>query len=481
MTTTDVTVDLTTPMLPLDRVRQHPKNARRSAVADDEMVDSIRSIGIAQAVTVAPAYDWDGYYALGGNRRVDGAGKAGLHEIPVMLREDLVTEAQQLEFMLVENLHRSDLSPAEEAAAYEQLTLFGHDVDAIAAATGRAKSTIKARLKLTTLPAGAFELIHDGQLTLGDADAMLEFADDPAALEQLEHAAGTPNFRTAVYAVRDRRERVARHREALDEFEAAGAAEWTPLDGETLSWSRTTVCPLTWFHGDEREPHGHTTGDGGCLGYYYAGSDSYANPALICTDAARHAEPVDTDAETRRAQQQSQWEKDQAEREARAARRTAAADARLDWLREHFTAMFTPRTHATLAKAAAAALPLLITAPRAEDAIDSRTLLAALGVSHEDRTHAGEERGRRIAAATVSGAKATHALATFAAWAAASVASALDAVDELSDDLIEVQYALSVWDWMKAAGYDLSDVDKEIRTELEVRHTELVTENAEAS
>ncbi|SDC45186.1 ParB/RepB/Spo0J family partition protein [Nocardioides lianchengensis] len=475
---TDTTVDLTTPTLPLDRVRQHPNNARWAAVADPEMVESIRSIGIAQALTVAPAYDWDGYYALGGNRRLDGAAKAGLDEVPVMLRDDLVTEAQQLEFMLVENLHRSDLSPAEEAAAYEQLTLFGHDIDAIAAATGRAKSTIKARLRLTSLGETARGRLHAGEITIADAEAVLEFAGDETAAERLDAALGTPDFQVEVRVLRRRRDTLASYAAQVEQWTAAGIAlvEWP--DGQRVT-GPNRIYPVAWFTTDElRDPAGHD----GCLVYEDGDADQHREPRLLCRDGSLHPLPATTStAPVVSEQQRSQWEAQQAEREQRAARRAAASAARLDWMREHFAHLLPPRTHSDLAKAATAALPLLITAPGSEDAIDTRTLLAALGVAQDDQSYAGQQRARSIAAATVAVAKPTHALATFAAWTAASIASALDAVDDLSDDLTEIQHALAVWDWLKTAGYPLSEVDREVRTELEIRHTELVNETAEAA
>lgn len=477
MTTTDQVVDLTTPTLPLALVRQHPRNARRSAVADDEMVDSIRAIGIAQAVTVVPAYDgWDGWYALGGNRRLDGAAKAGLAEIPVMLRDDLVTESQQLEFMLIENLLRREFSKAEEASAYQQLTFFGHDIDAIAAATGRAKATIKARLRLTDLPPEAFEQLHDGQMTLGDAEAMLEFADDPDASDRLLQALGTGNFASRVHELRNTRERAARHRELIDEFEAAGATQIVREAGGP--WDRNGHYPLTWFRGASEDLQDRSSHDG-CLGYYYAGPESYSDPLLVCSDGERHPVPVDPAAVERdqlRAEQDAQYERDRIARDARAARRTASSAARLEWLTGHFTAMFPVKSHRSLADATKAVLPMLLTDDR--ETVPGASILAAAGVAVPDRSHTAVTALLAAEADKIPTSTATKVLSRFAAYLAAATTEQLDTEPAFLDDAAHALRVLNLWDWLKAAGYALSDTDKEIRTELEVRHTDLAAEDA---
>ncbi len=81
----------------------------------------------------------------------------------------------------MENLLRTDISEVEEAQAYEQLVLGGMDAKVIAAKTGRSLRTVKSRLKLNDLPEKAREQLHDGQATLADAQALLEFADDHEA------------------------------------------------------------------------------------------------------------------------------------------------------------------------------------------------------------------------------------------------------------------------------------------------------------
>lgn len=237
----------------LTNINPHPANPRRHAVADDELVDSIKAMGVLTPVAVAPAGDH--YVLIGGHRRFDGANKAGLDDIPAVIREDLNTEAAQLEAMLVENLHRVDLTPVEEADAYEQLALFGMKPAEIAKATGRKASTVKARLKLKALPEKTRGRLHDGQITLGDAEALLEFADDSDTLAKLEKAIGTGNFAYQVQWARDARKRERAIAEGRTQAEELGAVE--------AEWGHG-VRSLDTFHDEAlRKPAAHD----GCLGY----------------------------------------------------------------------------------------------------------------------------------------------------------------------------------------------------------------------
>ena len=207
---------------PVDGIRSHPDNPRRIAEADTELVDSVRAVGVAQAITLAPdpdaPDDESRAVALAGHRRLDAARKAGLTVIPAHWRLDLVTRPSQIEFMLVENLQRLDLTPIEEGDAYEQLELFGVDAETIAKATGRRVTTVRQRLQLGRLPQQARDQVHAGHATLGDAEAMLEFADDPDASAKLVAQLGKPMFRHEVEYLR----RTRADRQRIQERRRAG-------------------------------------------------------------------------------------------------------------------------------------------------------------------------------------------------------------------------------------------------------------------
>lgn len=465
-----------TPTVALERIHDHPLNPRINAVADESMVESIRRQGVLDPVMLAPRPDGD-FDLIDGHRRRNGAAQAGLTEIPAHVRDDLVTDAQKLEVMVITGLQKALLSPVEEAAAYEQLELAGIDAEAIAREVGISPARVRSRMKLNALSAEARERVHAGDASLVDVAELDEFADDPAALAELEEALGTPNFRQRLYQVRGQRERAARNAAMVAEFERAGAVLVHSVPGGAGSVYRADdedrtehrARSIDFFPTDLRDPAAHER----CLGYTVPLSDDlYSAPRLVCIDQSRHPAAAPTQSPV-----ESDWEKQRAEREAARAQRAAAARVRLDWLAEHFAAMFPARSHGDLVKAARAGLPLLLIDGR--DVPDSDTLTAALSLPAAS-SYAEQADNTASYAATLATAKPAAVLDGFARYLAALVGEQLDTDPINLEDAIEAQYLLGVWDWLKSAGYQLSDVDVEIRTALEVRHTELARE-AEAS
>lgn len=137
----------------------------------EELAQSIRRVGVLQPVLVRPVEEGS-YELIAGERRCRAAELAGLEEIPAVVRETgddgLLTEA------LVENIHRTDLSPLEEAAAYQQLLDdFGMTHDALAQRLGRSRSAISNALRLLALPPGLQQLVAEQALSAGHARALL--------------------------------------------------------------------------------------------------------------------------------------------------------------------------------------------------------------------------------------------------------------------------------------------------------------------
>ncbi len=166
--------------LPIWQLQPHPKNVRRDVGDIAELTDSIRAQGIMQNLLVvsAPGHEetYDLFWVVIGNRRLAAAEAAGLKELPCVIAEGF-SEQEQIELMLVENLQRSDLTPVEEAQAYEQLTLdFGLSAEQIAEKTGVSASTIRRRLKIAELDQNEVES-KDFQLSLGDYAALEKIKD----------------------------------------------------------------------------------------------------------------------------------------------------------------------------------------------------------------------------------------------------------------------------------------------------------------
>ena len=442
--------------VPLQQIGTHPSNPRFDAVADDDMVASVEAQGILTPVTLAPALAGEGFVLIGGHRRLDAATKAGLTQLPAIIREDLVTEAQQVEAMLVENLHRVDLTPVEEAQAYEQLTLFGMQVADIASATGRAVSTVKARLKLNSLPAAAKAKVHAGDATLLDAEALLEFTDNAEVLADLEKELGSSNYAWKLRHARDNAARAARNAKELAEFLASGAVRVAKeyWENHSRTGKQWPLYSFTELHLQQREAHP------GCLGVVVMEEYQFNPHTLVCTNPASH--PVDDTVETTTEAAPAAWvenEKAHEERLAAAAAREAAAKVRVEWLTNHYAAALPAAAKAKpLVAALRAALPPVLMLN--DEFLPWTNLGPALGV--DDPAVGWHDRTQQVtgAATELTVAKPETVVQALAAVLAVLTNEAL--VTDWTDDVVLADGQVDLWEWLTGAGYALSDADKEI-------------------
>ncbi|MCB0963580.1 MAG: ParB/RepB/Spo0J family partition protein [Acidimicrobiales bacterium] len=135
------------------------------------LTDSIRELGVLQPILVRPS-GMDRYELIAGERRWRAAKRAGLQSIPAVVRK--IDETASLEQALVENLHREDLHPMEEAAAYQQLIEdFKLSHDDVARRVGRSRSAVSNMLRLFQLPPSIQKLVAERQLSAGHARALL--------------------------------------------------------------------------------------------------------------------------------------------------------------------------------------------------------------------------------------------------------------------------------------------------------------------
>ena len=147
-----------------------------------QLADSIREVGVLQPVLVRPTGEGD-YELIAGERRWRAARRVGLQTIPALVRE--TDDAAALEQALVENVHRDNLNPLEEAAAYQQLIEdFGLTHDEVAARVGRSRTTVTNTLRLMQLPPAIQKAVQEGKLSNGHARALLG-TPDRAFQEQL--------------------------------------------------------------------------------------------------------------------------------------------------------------------------------------------------------------------------------------------------------------------------------------------------------
>jgi ParB family chromosome partitioning protein len=171
-------------MVPVSEIQPNPEQPRRTfdEGALQTLVDSIRENGLLSPLVVR---EEDGmYYLIAGERRLRAAARAGLSEVPVMLRE-AARPSRQLELALVENLQRTDLDPVEAARGYARLVrAFGYTQAQVGRRVGRDRSTVANAIRLLDLPEFALDALKRGHITAGHARALLP-VDDPAALRAL--------------------------------------------------------------------------------------------------------------------------------------------------------------------------------------------------------------------------------------------------------------------------------------------------------
>ena len=161
----------------------------RSTIKDKELKalsDSIRDKGVLEPLMVIRLSP-DQYQLIAGERRLRASRLAGLKTVPVILRE--ASRAEQLELALIENLHREDLNPIEEAESYQRLAdEFQRTQEDIARLSGRDRSTVANLLRLLSLPDPVQDDVRQGRLSAGHARALLGLANSQqilAAREQI--------------------------------------------------------------------------------------------------------------------------------------------------------------------------------------------------------------------------------------------------------------------------------------------------------
>lgn len=162
-------------LVAIDLVRSSTLNPRRDFREEElaELADSIRSKGLVQPIIVRPSPDdGPGFEIVAGERRWRAAQKAGLHSIPVIVRD--LGDREVLEFAIIENVQRTDLNAIEEASGYRDLIeRFGYNQDQLSEIIGKSRSHVANTLRMLKLPIGVQELVQQGKLTAGHARALI--------------------------------------------------------------------------------------------------------------------------------------------------------------------------------------------------------------------------------------------------------------------------------------------------------------------
>lgn len=194
--------------MPIEYLVPHPQNPRKDLGNLEELTASIKENGIYQNLTVIPIneeapVEEPKYMVVIGHRRLEAAKRAGLQEVPCAIVRGL-TETQQLQIMLLENMQRSDLTVYEQAQGFQQLLDFGMDIEDISQQSGFSKRTIRRRLEIAKLDQNKLkELSSTRQLSLKEFDELAKIKNMEARNEVMEKI-GTNDFALAVKRAMDK-------------------------------------------------------------------------------------------------------------------------------------------------------------------------------------------------------------------------------------------------------------------------------------
>ena len=172
-------------MVPITQVRSSALNPRKDFRDEElaELAESIRTKGLVQPIIVRPSAQAMGEFEIvAGERRWRASLKAGIHTVPVIVRE--LTDKEMLELAIIENVQRQDLNAIEEAAGYRDLIeRFDYNQEQLSEIIGKSRSHVANTLRLLKLPTGVQTLVQNGALTAGHARALIG-RDDAETLAQ---------------------------------------------------------------------------------------------------------------------------------------------------------------------------------------------------------------------------------------------------------------------------------------------------------
>ncbi|MEO1651656.1 MAG: ParB/RepB/Spo0J family partition protein [Pseudomonadota bacterium] len=162
-------------LIPVERIKPSATNPRRffDEVELGSLADSIREKGLVQPIVVRPMPgDGQSYEIVAGERRWRASQIAGLHVVPVIVRE--LNDQETLELAIIENVQREDLNAIEEACGYKELIeRFSYTQDKLAEVIGKSRSHLANILRLLKLPTEVQDMVKDGRLSPGHARALI--------------------------------------------------------------------------------------------------------------------------------------------------------------------------------------------------------------------------------------------------------------------------------------------------------------------
>jgi ParB family chromosome partitioning protein len=169
----------------IDMIASSALNPRKDFDEEDlsELAESIRQKGLVQPIIVRQS-EAGGYEIVAGERRWRAAQRAGMHTIPVIVRE--LNDQEMLELAIIENVQRSDLNAIEEASGYfDLMDRFSYTQERLAEVIGKSRSHVANTLRLLKLPDSVRTRVREGKLTAGHARALVGRDDAEALAERI--------------------------------------------------------------------------------------------------------------------------------------------------------------------------------------------------------------------------------------------------------------------------------------------------------
>lgn len=174
-------------MVPIEQIRAGKLNPRKTFKEDEltELADSIREKGLVQPILVRPEPgSSNSYEIVAGERRWRASQRAGLHMVPVIVRD--LADQEVLELAIIENVQRADLNPIEEAAGYQELIeRYAYTQERLAEVIGKSRSHLANTLRLLKLPITVQTMVEDGKISAGHARALVGREDAEAIAKKI--------------------------------------------------------------------------------------------------------------------------------------------------------------------------------------------------------------------------------------------------------------------------------------------------------
>jgi ParB family transcriptional regulator, chromosome partitioning protein len=206
----------------VEQIKANPDQPRGRFDDDalEELAESMKEVGVLQPIVVTEGPD--GFVLIAGERRWRAAKRAGITQIPAVIRE--TAGKSTLVEALVENLQREDLTPMEEARAYQHLLEnYGMTQEAVATRVGKSRPAVSNTLRLLQLPAPVQEMVETGELSAGHARALVGLEDEAYARHLAGKAVGEG------WSVRQMEEAV-RLRKGIDTSKKPQVRELRPVE-----------------------------------------------------------------------------------------------------------------------------------------------------------------------------------------------------------------------------------------------------------